>query len=112
MIFRVQYYNRRLLSAIEKWPVGILADHARLVQLLVRHGPELGMPHSRALGGGLFELRPHGPEGIGRSMYCYAEGRRIVILHAFIKKTPKAQSQALALATKRMEEVKHGNIPI
>jgi len=49
------------------WPDGILADYARLVELLMESGPNLRMPHSRAMGGGLFELRPRGREGIGRA---------------------------------------------
>ncbi|WP_410174996.1 type II toxin-antitoxin system RelE/ParE family toxin [Mycetohabitans endofungorum] len=38
-------------------------------------------------GEGLFELRPKGPEGIGRVFYCTQVGRRIVVLHSFTKKT-------------------------
>ena len=50
-------------------------------------GPNLRMPHSKAIGRGLFELRARGKEGIGRAFYCYMRDKRIVILHTFIKKT-------------------------
>ena len=58
MPYSVEYFNERVLAEIEGWPVGVLADYARLVELLMEFGPDLRMPHSRALGGGLFELRP------------------------------------------------------
>ena len=60
MAYSVEYFHSRVRDEIESWPVGILADYARLVELLMEFGPDLGMPHSRAMGGGLFELRPRG----------------------------------------------------
>ena len=71
-------------------------------------GPNLRMPHSRAMGGGLFELRPRGREGIGRVFYCFVVGRRVVILHAFVKKTQDIPKQELRIARKRMKEVLDG----
>ena len=65
MPYSVDYYNQRVLDEIESWPVGVLADYARLVELLVEFGPDVRMPHSRTMGGGLFELRPRGREGMG-----------------------------------------------
>ena len=67
--------------------------------------PDLRIPHSRAMGGGLFELRPRGREGIGRALYCFVIGRRIVVLHAFVKKTRVTPLPDLRIARKRMREV-------
>jgi len=39
------------------------------------------------MGEGLFELRPKAAEGIARVFYCTLIGRRIVMLHSFIKKS-------------------------
>ena len=55
-----------------------------LFELLIEHGPSL--PHSRALGDGLFGLRSRGHFGIGRAFYYFAIGRRVVGLHALVKK--------------------------
>lgn len=67
------------------------------------------MPHSRPMGGGLFELRPKGKEGIARVFYCAVVGKKIVILHSFIKKTDKTPKRDLELAMERLQEVKkHG----
>jgi phage-related protein len=108
MLYSVEYFNSRVKAEIESWPDGILADYARLVELLMEFGPGLRMPHSRALGGGLFELRPRGREGIGRTFYCFAIGQCVVILHAFVKKTRDTPEHELDIARKRMKEVLHG----
>ena len=71
------------------------------------HGPNLGMPHTRAMGDGLFEIRAFGPEGIGRAFFCTLMGGRIVIIHGFIKKSAKTPAKQLALARARLQEVKH-----
>jgi phage-related protein len=65
------------------------------------------MPHARAMGGGLFEMRAKGRAGIGRVMYCVVVGKRIVLLHAFIKKTERTPPRELSLAYVRAREVKH-----
>jgi hypothetical protein len=86
-------------------PLAPLGENARLAELLMEFGPNLRMPHSRAMGDGLFELRPRGREGIGRALYCFVVGQRIVVLHAFIKKTQDTPEKELRLARKRMKEV-------
>ena len=104
----IEYFHARVKKDIESWPEGILADYARLVELLMEFGPNLRMPHSRAMGDGLFELRPRGREGIGRVLYCFVVGQRIVILHAFVKKTQETPEKESRLARKRMKEVRNG----
>ena len=105
MPYRIEYYHARVKKAIESWPVGILADYLRMIELLAEFGPELRMPHSRALGDGLFELRPRGAEGDGRAFYCYISGKRIVLVHAVIKKSEKTTYRDLVLARSRITEV-------
>ena len=70
------------------------------------YGPDLGMPHTRAMGDGLFELRLKAAEGIARVFYCTLVGRRVVILHQFIKKSEKTPLNELKIARNRMKEVK------
>ena len=69
------------------------------------YGPNLGMPHTRALGNGLFEIRAKAVEGIGRAFFCIMVGRKIVILHSFIKKTDKTPKRELDIALTRQKEV-------
>jgi phage-related protein len=103
--YKVEYFHPRVLTEVESWPVDVLADYARLVELLMEHGPNLRLPHSRAMGGGLFELRPRGRSGIGRAIYCFLVGRRVVVVHAFIKKTQQTPDKELVLARKRVKEL-------
>lgn len=108
MPYVVEYFSERVLADIERWPVGVLAGYARAVELLMEFGPDLGMPHSRAMGDGLFELRARGREGVGRAMFCYVTGKRVIVLHAFIKKTRATPERDLAIARKRIKEVRDG----
>ena len=108
MAFDVSYFHERVLNEIQSWPVDVLADYVRLIELLTEHGPSLRMPHSRAFGDGLFEVRPRGRSGIGRAFYCFLLGKRVVVLHAFIKKTQQTPDKELNLARKRLKELLHG----
>jgi phage-related protein len=107
MLYSIEYFHPRVRKEIENWPVGILADYTRILELLMEFGPALRMPHSRTIGDGLFELRPRGREGIGRALYCYATGQRVVLLHAFIKKTRTTPQRDLRIAYHRMKEVRN-----
>ena len=106
MSYELEYFHPRIKEEINCWPKSILADYKRLVGLLMEFGPNLRMPHSKAMGHGLFELRARGKEGIGRAFYCYVKDKQIVILHAFIKKTQATPNRELVVAKKRMNEIK------
>jgi len=108
MAYQIEYFHARVLAEIESWPVDILADYVRLIELLAEYGPNLRMPHSKAFGDGLFELRPRGKMGIGRAFYCFLAGKNIVVLHAFIKKSQQTSERDLNLARKRLKELKNG----
>ena len=84
----------------------VRASFLRIAQTMAVHGPDLGMPHTRAMGGGLFEVRAKGREGIGRAFYCTVTGQRILILHAFIKKSEQTPARELETARARLREVK------
>jgi phage-related protein len=70
------------------------------------YGPDLGLPHTRAMGEGLFELRLKSAEGIARVFYCTMMGKSIVMLHQFSKKTDKTPPKELAIARRRLKETK------
>jgi phage-related protein len=108
MFYSIGYFSQRVLDEIESWPVEILADYTRLLELLMEFGPFLRMPHCRSMGGGLFELRPRGRDGDGRALYCFVVGRSVMVLHAFIKKSRATPRCDLDLARRRMREVKDG----
>ncbi|MEQ9335080.1 type II toxin-antitoxin system RelE/ParE family toxin [Thalassobaculum sp.] len=49
-------------------------------------------------------MRPRGRDGIGRALYFTATGRRIVILHAFVKKTETTPRREINTALERMPD--------
>ena len=87
-------------------PEGLLARYLRLTDMMLEFGANLGMPHTRAMGDGLFELRIKGKEGIARVFYCTMVGQRIVMLHGCIKKSEKTPPKELKLARLRLAEVR------
>lgn len=107
MQFEIKYYSADVMAEIAALPLTLKARYFHLTDRMEIHGPDLGMPHTRAMGGGLLEMRLKGKEGIARVFYCAIVGRRIVILHGFIKKTDKTPAKELAIAKKRMQEVQN-----
>lgn len=106
MNWQILYFSETLQKEISNWSSGLAARYVRLTDMMLIYGPDLGMPHSRALGHGLFEIRVKAREGIGRVFYCTLVGRQIVMLHCFIKKTQKAPRKELEIAYKRLKQVK------
>jgi len=94
-----------LQRAIMEFPVGIQARYIHLTQRILLFGPNLGMPHSRAMGQGLFELRLKSKEGIGRVFYCILPNQRVVMLHGFVKKSAKTPAKELKITRDRMKEM-------
>ena len=72
---------------------------------MIEFGANLGMPHTKPIENGLFELRLKSKEGIARVFFCTKVGKRIIMLHVFIKKTQKIPQKELTIANKRMLEV-------
>ena len=72
---------------------------------MIEFGANLGMPHTKPIENGLFELRLKSKEGIARVFFCTKVGKRIIMLHLFIKKTQKIPQKELTIANKRMLEV-------
>jgi phage-related protein len=105
MLYRIEFYNAAVRERIEAWPAGVAASFAAITLRMVDHGPDLGMPYTRALGQGLFEIRARGREGIGRAFFCTRVARRIVVLHGFVKKSQKTPLAELRIARARMKEI-------
>ena len=108
MTYTIEFFNAGVRAEINGWPAGINASFIRIAEQMVKSGPNLGLPYTRPFGDGLFEIRAKGREGIGRAFFCALVGRRIVILHGFIKKTQQTPAKELKLAHKRLKEVQHG----
>jgi phage-related protein len=107
MDFEIRYYSERVQVQILELPDTLAARYIVLTRRMLAIGPNLGEPHTKAMGGGLFELRLKGAEGIARVFYCALIGKRIVMLNSFVKKSPRTPQQELEVARSRMKEVKN-----
>ncbi|HSX15284.1 MAG TPA: type II toxin-antitoxin system RelE/ParE family toxin [Candidatus Saccharimonadales bacterium] len=77
----------------------------RLFDLLELHGPQLGMPYSRYLGEGLYELRIRARNEVRIFYICQTAAKELVMLHAFNKRTQKLPAKDLALARMRQRKL-------
>jgi phage-related protein len=105
----IEYYSEEVEEQILALPDSLAARYIVLTRRMVAIGANLGLPHTDSFGDGLFELRLKGSEGIARVFFCTLIGRRIVMLHSFVKKSQKTPPRQIEVARRRMKEVKHAN---
>lgn len=109
MDYTITYYSETVQEQIMELPDTLAARYIVLTRRMVALGPNLGEPHTKAFGDGLFELRLKGAEGIARVFFCTLVGKRIVMLHSFIKKSERTPLRERGIAENRMKEIKHAN---
>ena len=104
----VQYYetaNGR--CPVQEYLDTLEADEAAKVRfdldLLESHGVELGAPYVRRVRGKLWELRTTA-RSQHRLLYFAATGKRLVVVHAFTKKTSKTPPSEIDTALRRMAD--------
>lgn len=107
MDYTITYYSEAVQEEILSLPDTLAARYIVLTRRMIALGPHLGEPHTKAFGNGLFELRLKGGEGIARVFYCTLVGKRIVMLHSFVKKSDKTPLREQSIAERRLKEVKH-----
>lgn len=102
----ITFYSERVKTSLLQWPNSLKAKLARIFELIKEQGGELGMPITKAMGDGLFEIRVKAREGIGRVFFAYISRKEIILLHSFIKKTQETPAKELHIARQRLNEVK------
>jgi phage-related protein len=94
-------------EVVRNWLRGLAAEDRNAIGqdlMRVQYRWPVGMPLCRALGEGLWEVRSELPSArIARVLFSIRKGK-ILLLHGFIKKTPKTPPEELALARKRDRE--------
>jgi phage-related protein len=89
---------------LQALPRDMQARFLRIAEMLETFGPQqVGMPHVRPLVGKLWEMRMTGRDGISRAVYAAMQGRRLLVLHVFTKKTQTTPRSAIDTALKRLE---------
>lgn len=92
---------------IKSLDVATRAKAIRIIDLLEKYGPLLGMPHSKHINKNIFELRVRGniEVRVFYTFYC----NKIILLHAFKKKCQKIPVKELFIAEERASLLR-GNI--
>ena len=109
MDYTINYYSVAVQEQILELPDTLAARYIVLTRRMIALGPNIGEPHTKAFGAGLFELRLKGAEGIARVFFCTLVGKRIVMLHSFIKKSDRIPMREREVAETRMKEIKRAN---
>ena len=109
MDYAIIYFSEAVQDDILALPDTLAARYVVLTRRMVALGPHLGEPYTKAVGDGLFELRLKGAEGIARVFFCTLVGKRIVMLHSFIKKSDRTPMREREVAETRMKEIKRAN---
>ena len=106
MEWTVSIVNETAADELRALSADLRAKFERIVALIQAKGLEqVREPYIKHLEGKLWEMRMTGRDGIARSIYITASGRRVVVLHTFIKKTQKTPARALEIARERAKEV-------
>ena len=97
----VFYANARARKFAQRIDKQFKSRVMRGFRLLREYGYQLGLPESKALGGGLFELRIIGMVHF-RFIYAFHNGS-IFILHAFQKKSEQIPDREMAYARQQLK---------
>lgn len=95
------FYHRDVRDFIDSLDDTTSARAYKVIRLLRVYGYRLGLPQSRSLGHGLFELRERGFQEV-RIFYTFFEGKAM-LLSGFVKKTQKTPVQEIQKARSRMK---------
>ena len=107
MSWTVGFFSDAALAEVRALPQDMRTKFERIVNMIEAHGLErMREPYVKHVEGKLWEMRLIGSDGIARSLYVTASGRRIVILRTFVKKTQKAPRREKELSLERAKDVK------
>ena len=98
-------------KTVRSFPVEVKREIGALL-LTLQRGIILGMPQSRkipALHRSAFELRIKDANGIYRVFYALLDREKILVPHAFTKKTQKTPQKEIETAKHRLRRMLHEN---
>ena len=106
MTWSVETLGTQVDAEILALPKDMQAAFLTLAERIEAVGLErIGQPHVKHLQDKLWEMRLTGRDGISRALYVTAIGRRVIVVHAFVKKTQKTPRGAIELALRRAKEI-------
>jgi phage-related protein len=106
-VWSIEFLNAVARAEVDDLPVDLRARFERIGELVRTFGLErVGEPYVKHLQGKVWEMRMKGRDGIARSLYVTAKGRRVVVLRTFVKKTQKTPRREIELALERAKELR------
>jgi phage-related protein len=105
-MWSVEYLNDVAEAEVEALPRDTRASFLRIVDMIRANGLErLREPYVKHLEGKIWEMRLKGRDGIARSLYVTATGRRVIVLRTFVKKTEATPRREIEIALGRAKEI-------
>lgn len=113
-MFDIEYYedssgSKPAEEFIDSLDVKMRAKVFGRLELLEEMGSQLGMPFSRHLDDGIFELRTVQGSNITRVLYFFVVGERVILTHGFVKKTQKTPLREIARAKRIRDDWRSRN---
>jgi phage-related protein len=91
--------NAAAEAEVKALPLDMVARFTRISDMIVELGlQQMREPQIKHLAGKLWEMRLKGRDGIARSIYVTASGRRVIVLRTFVKKTEQTPRREIAVA--------------
>ena len=101
------FANDAAEAEVEELSQDMRASFERIVGMIRANGLErMHEPYVKHIEGKIWEMRLKDRDGIARSLYMAATGRRVAVLRTFIKKTEKTPRREIEIALQRAKEVK------
>lgn len=104
-------WDKTAKETVRSFSVEVRQEIGVLLRIL-QDGGQLGMPQSRSMqqvAPSAFELRVKDRDGIYRVFYVFFDKQRILVPHAFMKKTQKTPQHEIETAQKRLRRLIYEN---
>lgn len=99
---KIIIFDKRAYDDLLKFPLEVRAAFDAALGILGREG-RLGPPLGKKIDKDLFEVRIR-YEGSWRGFYAYLKGSRVIVLHAFRKKTQRTPKKEIDTAKRRLQD--------
>lgn len=104
-------WNSNALNVVKSFPEEVKKSLGYLIYKL-QLGKMLSAPHSKSMSSinkGCYELRVKDGDGVYRAFYYLKVEGKILIFHAFQKKTQKTPRKEIELGRRNLKEMFNGN---
>ena len=101
----VGFFSDQARDEVAALPRDMRTKFERIVTMIEANGLErMREPYVKHIEGKIWEMRMIGRDGIARSLYMAAVGKRVIVLRTFIKKTQKTPRSEIEIALKRAKD--------